>query len=196
MNKQVLLVDDEASVLASLGRILRKAGITYVSAQSGEEALRLIQQEQVLVVISDYRMPGMTGTELLAKIEAHYPATTRIILSAYADFDTVLQAVHSGVVHKFLAKPWSNEELLEHIQSALLTHAGQESLIHPGYAKTETNDTGGLVSQDTSLSASEKKLNVVLDTVIDGMITINRAGVMLSVNRALETVFGYSSVVS
>jgi PAS domain S-box-containing protein len=194
VNKQVLLVDDEASVLASLGRILRKAGITYISAQSGEEALGLIQQHQILVVISDYRMPGMTGTELLAKIEAQFPTTTRIILSAHADFDTVLQAVHSGVVHKFLAKPWSNEEFLEHIQSALLAQTGQQASNQTNDFATDNEDPSTLIDDEGSLSVSEKKLNVVLDTVIDGMITINRAGVILSVNRALESVFGYSAV--
>jgi PAS domain S-box-containing protein len=195
LNRQILLVDDEAAVVAALGRILRQAGITYLSAQSGKEALELMQQHQVSVVISDYKMPGMTGTELLAKIEAQFPATTRIILSGESDFKTVRHSMHSGVVHKFLAKPWINKELLEHIQGALQAQSDRHISVDANRETTAGNKQSDVdVAHGATFSAREEKLNVALDTAIDGMISINSQGVMLSVNPAVEAAFGHASV--
>lgn len=187
MKHKILIVDDEPHILKALGRLLRHENISVLMAESGEAALAIMQQEPVLLVISDFKMPGMCGTELLAKIEASWPETLRIILSVHSDFETVLQAVHSGVVHKFLAKPWNNQELIEHIRTSLaqVDHSREKS--------EAKNDPLHLSPrQFENHSTSQIQLQVVLDTVFDGIATINRKGVILSVNKAIERIFGYN----
>lgn len=187
MKHKILIVDDEPHILKALGRLLRHENISVLMAESGEAALAIMQQEPVLLVISDFKMPGMCGTELLAKIEASWPDTVRIILSGHSDFETVLQAVHSGVVHKFLAKPWNNQELIEHIRTSLA------QVDHSRDKLEAKNDPLHLSPrQFENHSTSQIQLQVVLDTVFDGIATINRKGVILSVNKAIERIFGYN----
>ncbi|WP_415905327.1 response regulator [Neptuniibacter sp. QD48_55] len=185
MDVQVLLVDDEPHILAALKRLMRQARISAATASSGQEALDWLGNNHAEIILSDFRMPSLSGTELLTKIEAKWPETKRIILSGNADFDTVLQAVHSGVVHKFLAKPWSNQELIEHIQSSL-SQVETEAGITPQSKQIAPPST------DLSPQASATQLQVILDTVIDGIVTIDEKGKIVSANTSIEKIFGYS----
>lgn len=107
----ILFVDDEKSVLKSMQRIFRKENYKLFTAQNGIEALEILSKELIHVVISDYRMPHMTGTELLRKIKADYPKTIRIMLTGYAEVDAVMGAVNEGAVYKFITKPWNDDDL-------------------------------------------------------------------------------------
>lgn len=185
MDVQVLLVDDEPHILASLKRLMRQAGISAAGVRSGEDALAWLGENSAEIVLSDYRMPGLSGAELLTKVEAKWPETKRIILSGHADFDTVLQAVHSGVVHKFLAKPWSNQELIEHLQSSL-----SQIELEAGKAQPQQLDSAAAI--ESSPKATATQLQVILDTVIDGIVTIDEKGKVVSANNAIEKIFGYS----
>lgn len=189
MEYQILLVDDEPHILKALVRLLRQDGIRALTAESGREALEIMSTSPVPLVISDFKMPNMSGTELLAKIEASWPETVRIILSGHADFETVLQALHSGVVHKFLAKPWNNQELIEHIRASLaqVDHSREST-------EKQVPTACSYLSSVQDSSASQVQLQVVLDTVFDGIATINQQGIILSVNKAIERIFGYSQV--
>ncbi|WP_299178717.1 response regulator [uncultured Neptuniibacter sp.] len=185
MQVDVLLIDDEKHILTALTRVMRQADVTVSSVSSGEEALVWLNENSATLILSDYKMPGMTGTELLAKVEASWPDTVRIILSGHSDFETVLQAVHTGVVHKFLAKPWSNQELIEHIRTSLASK--QPKLISDQEQKPEAEEMPPPQSAD-----SDVQLQVVLDTLMDGIVTITQQGVILSVNAAVTRIFGYS----
>lgn len=186
MQVDVLLVDDEKDVLKALTRVLYRQGISVAAAESGEEALAWLQAENsAALIVSDYRMTGMSGTEFLAKVEAQWPQTGRIILSGHADFDTVLKAVHTGVVHKFLAKPWSNQEFIEHIKTSLASRQLAE--------QSPSEDTTTVAQHVYTGKRSEIKLQVVLDTVVDGIVTINAVGRIVSVNSSMERIFGYSA---
>lgn len=110
-NRTTLCVDDETHVLSSLKRLLRNEDYNVVAANGGQEALDVMKKQPVHVVISDHRMPGMTGTELFQTVKKLYPDTVRVILSGYADINAVLQAINKGEVYRFLTKPWNDEEL-------------------------------------------------------------------------------------
>ncbi|WP_157067528.1 response regulator [Desulfosarcina cetonica] len=117
---RILFVDDEINVLKSMRRIFRHENYEVITAGSGPEALALLDKHQpVHVIISDHRMPGMTGTELLKQIKAKYPKTIRIMLTGYADTDAVMGAVNEGAVYKFITKPWNDDDLRLTVSLAL-----------------------------------------------------------------------------
>lgn len=112
----LLLVDDEKNVLSALRRLLHKSGNKIYTAESGTEALEIIDQNNIGVIVSDYQMPVMNGDEFLRKVSENKPEIVRIMLSGYADFDTVTNSINNGVIHKFMAKPWGHEEILQQIR--------------------------------------------------------------------------------
>lgn len=114
--RTLLLVDDEASVQAALRRILRRQGYTVLYATSASEALETLASRSVGVIISDFRMPGMDGIQLLQKVSTLYPEVVRILLSGYADVETVTSAINFGSVFRFMHKPWDDRHLLEAIR--------------------------------------------------------------------------------
>jgi type II secretory ATPase GspE/PulE/Tfp pilus assembly ATPase PilB-like protein/FixJ family two-component response regulator len=116
---QILFVDDEQGVLKSMQRIFRQENYTIHTAQSGEQALSIMDRETVQVVISDHRMPGMTGTDLLREIKKRHPQTIRIMLTGFADVDAVMGAVNDGAVYKFITKPWNDDDLRLTVSLAL-----------------------------------------------------------------------------
>ncbi len=118
MNKRILIVDDEKPIINALKRLLRNQPYTVLTANSGMEALEILAKTDIQVVISDFRMPGMTGGELLVEIHRRYPDVVGIILTGYADYSAVLEALNSGAVYKFLMKPWQEESLLLAIRDA------------------------------------------------------------------------------
>ncbi|MEO8671827.1 MAG: EAL domain-containing protein [Tahibacter sp.] len=116
--RTVLVVDDEQGMRAALNRALRRDGYRMLTASSGPQALDILSTNAVQVIISDQRMPGMSGTDFLSIVKQLYPDSLRIILSGYADFETVTEAVNRGAVYKFLTKPWDDEQLREQIRDA------------------------------------------------------------------------------
>jgi two-component system response regulator HupR/HoxA len=108
----VLIVDDEPRVLDSLEAVLA-AEFRVLRAAHGEEALRrLADQPDVAVIVTDYRMPGMTGVELLRHSRERTPDAVRIVLTAYTDVDSLMDAVNTGRIYHFIPKPWDPHELL------------------------------------------------------------------------------------
>jgi type II secretory ATPase GspE/PulE/Tfp pilus assembly ATPase PilB-like protein/FixJ family two-component response regulator len=116
---QILFVDDEPNVLKAMRRIFHQENYMIHTAGSGEQALAIMDQETIQVVISDHRMPGMTGTDLLREIKKHHPSTIRIMLTGYADVDAVMGAVNDGAVYKFITKPWNDDDLRLTVSLAL-----------------------------------------------------------------------------
>lgn len=116
---RILFVDDEENVLKAMRRIFRQENYTIVTAASATEALALLEIEPVHVVISDHRMPGMSGADLLRRIKSLYPRTIRIMLTGYADVDAIMGAINEGAVYKFITKPWNDEDLRLTVSLAL-----------------------------------------------------------------------------
>ncbi|NQY48479.1 MAG: sigma-54-dependent Fis family transcriptional regulator [Colwellia sp.] len=115
----LLLVDDDDNILQALKRALYNTQATIIDFNSPLAALEYCQTNQPDVVISDQHMPDMNGCELLEKIRNRWPKSQRIILSAYQDFDLVSAAFSSGVVEKYICKPWINKELKFVVDKAL-----------------------------------------------------------------------------
>ncbi|MFO8056818.1 MAG: response regulator [bacterium] len=115
----VLMVDDEANVLRSLKRILRPEPYKIVTAESGEEALEYIRENYVNMIISDQRMPGISGIQLLESAREISPDTIRIILTGYSDLQAAEDAINRVQIYRFLSKPWSDEDLKNTIREGL-----------------------------------------------------------------------------
>lgn len=116
---KILFVDDEENVLNAMKRIFRRENYALYTASSGPEALEFLKNGPVNIVISDHKMPGMTGADLLRKIKALYPQTIRIMLTGHADVNAVMGAVNEGAVYKFITKPWNDEDLRLTVSLAL-----------------------------------------------------------------------------
>src|SRR5207249_933664 len=105
----VLLVDDEPEILFSLRGLLRRE-FELFTAESGPQALELLKSHATHVIMSDQRMPGMTGIELLRQTRLHYPAAIRIVFTGYADIKAVIDAINEGHVYHYLTKPWDPDD--------------------------------------------------------------------------------------
>jgi type II secretory ATPase GspE/PulE/Tfp pilus assembly ATPase PilB-like protein/FixJ family two-component response regulator len=115
----LLFVDDEENVLNALRRIFLEENYTILTATSGQKALEIMGQQQVHLLISDHRMPGMTGAELLKTVREKYHDTIRIMLTGHADVNSIMGAVKDGAVYKFITKPWNDEDLRLTVSLAL-----------------------------------------------------------------------------
>ena len=118
MSYKILVVDDEPANLRSLSRLFREEFEVF-TATSGAEALELLKQHDVAVLITDQRMPGMTGIELLKNTVSIRPRMVRIILTGYTDVDALVEAINCGQVYRYVAKPWSNDDLRLTVRRAL-----------------------------------------------------------------------------
>ncbi len=116
--RTLLLVDDEGNIISALKRLLRTQDFRILTANSGQAGLDVLAENPVDVIISDQRMPGMTGVEFLGKAKDLYPDTVRIVLSGYTELHSVTDAVNQGAIYKFLTKPWDDDQLLGHIDEA------------------------------------------------------------------------------
>ncbi|WP_426303987.1 EAL domain-containing protein [Acidovorax facilis] len=118
ITKKILIVDDEPSILASMRRLLRRDGYEILAANSAKEGFLILAQQEVQVIISDQRMPEMSGTEFLSRARELYPETIRIVLSGYTDLESISDAINRGSIYKFLTKPWDDELLRENVREA------------------------------------------------------------------------------
>ncbi len=107
----VLCVDDEIVMLEMLRQQLEDEPYEVVVASSGQEGLAHLEAKKISVVVSDHRMPGMLGSEFLARVRERWPNAFRIMLTGYPDFETMNLAVTEGKIHRFLSKPWDSDEL-------------------------------------------------------------------------------------
>ena len=117
---RILLVDDEQLVLSSLRRLLVREGLSVKTCSSGQEALALLETETVDLVLSDHRMPGMSGLEFLDHVASRWPSIRRCMLTAQADKELLDNASASGLLHDVFAKPWSNEVIINQIRALLM----------------------------------------------------------------------------
>ncbi|MEY2687768.1 MAG: hypothetical protein RL375_1966 [Pseudomonadota bacterium] len=117
-HRTLLLVDDEDNIVAALKRLLRRDGYHIVTACSAAEGLQRLTEHEVDVIVSDQRMPGMTGVEFLHRAKELYPSTVRIVLSGYTELQSIIDAVNEGAIYKFLTKPWDDQLLRVHIAEA------------------------------------------------------------------------------
>ena len=116
--RTLLLLDDDENILRSLIRLFRRENYQVLSASNATRAFELLATHSVQVVMSDQRMPGISGTEFLSQVKALYPETMRIVLSGYTDLASVTDAINRGAIYKFLTKPWDDDALCDQVQEA------------------------------------------------------------------------------
>ena len=117
----ILLVDDEPEILFSLKGLLRREYNLY-TAESGKEALALLREHPIDVIMTDQRMPEMTGIELMGKVKAEHPTAIRIVFTGYADIRAVIDAINNGGLFRYITKPWDPDDLMEVLQQAVAAH--------------------------------------------------------------------------
>ncbi len=169
MLHKILFVDDEPNVTNALKHMFRKEQCDILTANSADEALAILGQETVDVVVSDEQMPGMSGSELLAKVRREYPDTVRIILTGQASLDAAIRAINEGEIYRFLTKPCNGMELAVTIRQALqqkklmaesrklLKMTRQQSelinemeIAHPGITEVKRDAKGTIIIDDST----------------------------------------------
>jgi response regulator RpfG family c-di-GMP phosphodiesterase len=120
----ILLVDDEKSITKALQRLFRTTGFKIKTAFSGQEGLDVLKksEEPVSLIISDQRMPEMTGARFLEKAREIFPDAIRFLLTGYSDMDAIVDAVNKGEIHRYLTKPWNDDDLLLQVKQAIEQH--------------------------------------------------------------------------
>ena len=184
MSPKILFVDDEPNVTNALKHTLRKESYDILTALSGAEALEILQQQPVDVVVSDEKMPGMSGTVLLSVIRRDYPDTVRIILTGQADLEVAVSAINKGEIYRFLIKPCNGADLAFTIRQALqhrelikesrklLKIARQQSKFinemeatHPGITEVKEDATGAVIINDSTEDVDEliREINIEVE---------------------------------
>jgi DNA-binding NtrC family response regulator len=123
----LLIVDDEPHVCDSVADLLRRE-FRVLKANSAAEGCRVMQQEEVHIVMSDQRMPLITGVELLTKIKSRHPHAIRMLFTGYSDLESIIAAINQGHVYQFIRKPWQPEELLSAVRQAAVEYDRLETV--------------------------------------------------------------------
>ena len=120
-NHTLLFVDDELNILNSLKRLFRKENYQILTASSGQEGLELLKKtdESISLIISDQRMPEMNGAQFLEKAKEIFPDAIRFLLTGYSDIDAIVNAINKGEIHRYLAKPWNDNDLILQVRQAI-----------------------------------------------------------------------------
>lgn len=108
----VLFVDDEPNILSSLRRLMRATPYTVLTAENAASALELLESTPVDMLVSDMRMPGCSGAELLAKVYRRKPDIIRLLMTGYADIQSTVEAINKGQISRYVSKPWNDDDLL------------------------------------------------------------------------------------
>ncbi len=164
---RILVVDDEEAILETMTYTFED-DYQVLTATSARQALELLEADgRVAVVISDHRMPEMTGVEFLSRVFEMDPATTRIILTGFADMDAIIRAINDGHVYAYITKPWEPADLKQVVRRGVERHA--------------------LAVENQRLLSELRDGNVILQAVMDqldtGAIAVDATGVVQAANK-------------
>ena len=143
----VLIIDDDKDVLLAISDTLTKEGYCVEVCSDPLEALPRIESGRYGVVIADNYMPGMTGLELLARVRAGFPLVTRVLITGMLAIDTLISAINSGEIFRFIAKPWNSAELVAAVDNCLQRH---HLLVTNERLQQETLDCNAMLSRANS----------------------------------------------
>lgn len=194
----LLLVDDEESILSSLKRVFRRDGYRVFTATGGVEGLEILAHNAVDVIISDQRMPHMTGVEFLRQVKELYPETVRISLSGYTELQSITEAINEGAIYKFLTKPWDDDHLRANVVEAFrykrMADENRRLAIELGVANDRLRRLLG--EQEQQLQRDETTLGVVqevLQAIPMPIIGLDDEGMIVIANRDAEMLLGKGS---
>jgi two-component system, probable response regulator PhcQ len=179
---KLLLVDDEPNLTSALVRSLDRSQFEIFTADSAQKALLILAGNDIDVVVSDERMPGMTGSQLLTEVRKKWPNTIRMILSGQADLEAAVRAINEGEVYRFLLKPCHPKELQltilqglqhkklvaqsrkllqEHMKTMNLLDALEKD--NPGITKIELDEDGAIMMEEDEPGAHEDVQSLLND---------------------------------
>jgi YesN/AraC family two-component response regulator len=196
----ILCVDDEPNILQSLKRLLRRDGYKLLLASSGEEAFSLLEENEVHLIISDQRMPQMSGTEFLAAIKDKYPDVLRVILTGYTDVDSITESINKGHIYKFFLKPWNDNNLKLEIRQALeqydLIKANRhldETVIRQNRELQQINEKLEDIVQERTREIAIKNhalelSHAILENLPVAVLGVDNDGVIVLANEMAESV--------
>ena len=154
----VLFVDDEPRITSALRAIFRRE-YNVLIANSGADALVILEKHNVDVLVSDQRMPEMLGNELLAIVSQKHPQTMRILLTGFMDKKAIVDSINQGEVYRFINKPWDNDQMREIIAEAALA-SEIPNIDYPSFEREQT-------SNDDSTKANNNKMATSSDEPIE-----------------------------
>ncbi len=158
----VLFVDDERRILTTM-RMLFRADYRLSFASSAQEAIDFLKTQSVDVIVSDQRMPGMTGVDLLREAKELRPSAMRILLTGYSDLNAIIGSINEGEIFRFVNKPWQNQELKETVaqavEAARLTREAVEASRADGAAQAQSSLPAALVlDEDDSVAPAIQQI--------------------------------------
>jgi diguanylate cyclase (GGDEF)-like protein/PAS domain S-box-containing protein len=191
--RTLLLVDDEPNILSTLVRLLRSDGYRILRAESGLAALEMLANHAVGVIVSDQRMPGMSGIEFLRRAKEIHPDTVRMVLSGYTELKSVTDAINEGAVYKFLVKPWDDEQLRANVREAFQRYELRAENARLGrqleLANTQLAHAKGALELEV-----ERKVDVLrvsqemLELLPIGTLGIDLDGIIVTTNSEAEDI--------
>jgi|GEM_PF-275831 len=191
----ILFVDDEQDTLGSLSRFLRKEPYIKHFATSGKEALQLLETHDIQILLTDLRMPEMSGMELINRIKISHPDIVRVILSGIHDIDQIIESINTGEVFRFIPKPIEPQGFKKIITDAIDYYqlkTEREMLFDQLETKnkelSKANDALCIMSAE--LRQSEAQFRTMNDSAFDPIFLLNEQGFIVYVNLAAETIFG------
>lgn len=200
-SRTLLLVDDENNIVNALKRTLRRDGYSILTANSGEEGLALLARHEVGVIISDQRMPHMSGVEFLRKVKSLYPRTLRIVLSGYTELESVTNAINEGAIYKFLTKPWDDDLLRNNIREAFQYYEMEQENLRLTWELYSANYELSLLNQNLEQIVSDKTREIahsinllqILQEIFEhssiGIICIDEKNMVVACNRRADALF-------
>ncbi|PWB47720.1 MAG: hypothetical protein C3F18_11970 [Nitrosomonadales bacterium] len=199
--RTLLLLDDEENILTSLTRLLRRDGYKILRATNAAAALDLLAQNPAGVIISDQRMPEMTGVEFLRRVKRLYPETVRMVLSGYTDLKSVTDAINEGAIYKFLTKPWDDDllraNILEAFQRYELAQDNQRLNEEMAAINEELNRAKQQLETRVEQKTSELQHNAgvlqisqeIFEYLSVGIIGVGEDGLIAAANRKANEIF-------
>jgi two-component system, NtrC family, response regulator HydG len=172
----LLLIDDESNIIRSLARVFSEEPYEIYTTSSGVDAVCILERERIDLIISDYKMPGMTGVDLLREANKRWPDTIRIMLTGHADIQAVQKAVNDGAIYKFITKPWSDEDLRLTVSRALQHKALREEKL----------------SIEAESERYRSHLEAIFHSVEEGIITVDNDMHVIEANEAAGKICGIS----
>lgn len=195
MERTLLLVDDEEYILSALNRVFRREGYRILRADGAAAGLALLSDNDVGVIISDQRMPGMTGVEFFSQVKERYPDTVRIMLSGYTELESVTAAINRGAIYKFLTKPWEDDLLRSHVGEAFEYY---EWRLESKRISRELQNANQDLEQKVERQGREVKFSLkalqiahgILDELPAAVLGISTDGEIVLANRRFREVLG------
>jgi two-component system, NtrC family, sensor kinase len=196
----ILIVDDDEHVRRALRRVLRRASCRILDAPDATVGLQFLEQEPVQVVVSDYRMPGMSGVEFLRAVKERWPRIQRVLLTGQADSTAIEEAVNQAEIFRFIWKPWDDTHLIISVQSAIEQYWIVEqnwrleellSLRNDELEKLNRDLDGKLVQRSAALVRAAQEWRASFDAIGDPMAIVRDGGCeVVRANLAFARVAG------